>query len=923
MNLQGPQDPRPSLSVYYNASRLRTDTWSRLKTSARRLGAALEAGYPGDNHREQLDKCLAELAALEDYWAFPGERVVEELKRLLADEDLEGLAELSSRTVRLLTSHSYRASEDPGALASGREQRLAPEGEEQEAPRDARPYFEVLVVDDLEPAEEAALRARLLSHRRPEDEFVYDVVVVPSFEDALIAVLLNYHLQSVVVRYDFPFRSEKRLGFVSRILEGVGHDQAQRLDDTQTDLLLAKAIHAVRPSLDLYLVTDAPVEELAGSLERRYRRVFYRQEDYRELHMSILKGIRARYRTPFFSAVRSYAQKPTGVFHALPISRGKSISKSHWIKDLEEFYGPNLFLAETSATTAGLDSLLQPHGSLKEAQELAARAFGAERSFFVTNGTSTANKIVLQAVLHPGDIVIASRDCHMSHHYAMVLVGAEPIYLDPYPLTPYSIYGAVPLREIKRQLLALRRAGKLDRVRMLLLTNCSFDGIVYHPERIMEEVLAIKPDMIFVWDEAWFAFARFNPLSRRRTAMEAAKRLRERFASPDYQRRWEAWQAAHANDDDDALLEERLLPDPGQARVRVYATQSTHKTLTSLRQGSMILVRDQDFQRQVIAAFHQAYLTHTSTSANYQLLASMDVGRRQVELEGYELVQHQAELAVTLRERVNNHPLISKYFRLLTPEDLIPAEHRPSGFQAYGDLKTDWSKVDEAWAEDEFCLEPSRLTLFCGALGVEGDAFKRRLIEEFDIQINKTSRNTVLFMTHIGSTRGAVAYLIEVLTQVAAEMEDRVRDEGQLAFGLRAAAVSSLTKEQPILPNCSRFHAAFRPDPTGDTPEGDLRGAFFLAGHMENVEYLKLDGSIQAVMASGRQVVAATFIIPYPPGFPLLVPGQVISPEILSYLKALDVKEIHGYEPAHGLCVFREDTLAEALTARSRAGALH
>ena len=93
------------------------------------------------------------------------------------------------------------------------------------------------------------------------------------------------------------------------------------------------------------------------------------------------------------------------------------------------------------------------------------------------------------------------------------------------------MYGAVPLREIKSKLLALRAAGKLDRVKMLMLTNCTFDGIVYDVERVMEECLAIKPDLVFLWDEAWFAFARFHPVYRPRTAMRAARTLAERLRS--------------------------------------------------------------------------------------------------------------------------------------------------------------------------------------------------------------------------------------------------------------------------------------------------------------------------------------------------------------------------------------------------------
>ena len=125
------------------------------------------------------------------------------------------------------------------------------------------------------------------------------------------------------------------------------------------------------------------------------------------------------------------------------------------------------------------------------------------------------------------------------------------------------------------------------------------------------------------------------------------------------------------------LLRRRLLPDPARARVRVYSTQSTHKTLTSLRQGSMIHVWDQDFSQKVEETFHEAYMTHTSTSPNYQILASLDLGRRQAALEGFELVQKQIENAMRLRDAVDNHPLLSKYMRCLTTADLIPAEYRP------------------------------------------------------------------------------------------------------------------------------------------------------------------------------------------------------------------------------------------------------
>ena len=154
-----------------------------------------------------------------------------------------------------------------------------------------------------------------------------------------------------------------------------------------------------------------------------------------ELHLSILEGIAARFETPFFDNLKRYAQRPIGTFHALPIARGKSVFKSEWIRDMGDFYGINLFLAESSATTGGLDSLLEPTGNIKKAQEYAARAFGADHVFFVTNGTSTSNKMVVQALMKPGDIAIIDRNCHKSHHYGMVLSGGQPLYVDAFPLT--------------------------------------------------------------------------------------------------------------------------------------------------------------------------------------------------------------------------------------------------------------------------------------------------------------------------------------------------------------------------------------------------------------------------------------------------------------------------------------------------------
>lgn len=133
---------------------------------------------------------------------------------------------------------------------------------------------------------------------------------------------------------------------------------------------------------------------------------------------------------------------------------------------------------------------------------------------------------VYKALVRPGDVVLIDRDCHKSHHYGLVVGGARPCYLDAYPMHAFSMYGGVTLRDIKKALLGYRIVGRLHEVKLLVVTNCTFDGIVYNVRRLIEECLAIKPDLIFLFDEAWFAYAGFHPILKTRTAMHCANELR-------------------------------------------------------------------------------------------------------------------------------------------------------------------------------------------------------------------------------------------------------------------------------------------------------------------------------------------------------------------------------------------------------------
>jgi arginine decarboxylase len=325
----------------------------------------------------------------------------------------------------------------------------------------------------------------------------------------------------------------------------------------------------------------------------------------------------------------------------------------------------------------------------------------------------------------------------------------------------------------------------------------------------------------------------------------------------------------------------------------------------------MILVWDEDFHH-VEGPFEEAFFTHTSTSPNLQILASLDVARRQMELEGYELTMRATELALKIRREVNGHPLIGKYFRIATPEEMIPAEFRPSKVGDYGRPHSTWKDVLEAWDRDEFALDPTRLTVVCGDAGFDGTQFKNLLAERFDVQLNKTSRNSVLVQTNINNTRSDAALLIKVLADLAREIEQRLEQGGAGARAAFADRVRSLMTDVPDLPNFSRFLDSLRDNPKAASNEGHMRAAFFMAYDEKNCEFVKLASpEIDERLKNGPEMVSANFVIPYPPGFPIMVPGQVITAETITFMRKLDVKEIHGYHAAQGLKLLRADILAQ------------
>ncbi len=560
-------EARKGLSDYFSVAQGRVDRWR----TVHRLARALAAGGKDEGLRAKAADEIAAVEPLEELCAYPGPALMARVKERLQTGEYAAFARLAQRISISLLSNSYRddieawKSDDEGDAHTPD---VLPPGIGRGQSR--KPYFEVLVVSPGDRSTWHETRESLRHLRRDTDSFVYEPVVVGSFEDAVLAAIVNYNIQSVVIYDGFPYPSQHDVQDLRDIL---GPHLPARKDTVDGDLgtLLAQVLRAYRPELDIFLATDRDVGALAGSDETAcVRRVFYGLEEMLEIHLSILDGILDRYTTPYFDNLKKYAQRPIGTFHALPIARGKSIFKSNWIRDMGEFYGTNLFLAESSATTGGLDSLLEPTGNIKVAQDKAARAFGGDRCVLRDQRHVDLEQDRAHGAHAPGR--------HRADRPRLPQVAPLRLRARRRPAATTSTRFRSPstrctaasrsARSRRRCCTSRPRASSTAR-RMLVLTNCTFDGHVANVQQTMLECLAIKPDLIFLWDEAWFGFARFSPFLRRRTAMGATARIREMLADPAYKERYKAFRAKVGEIDpkNKALLDTPLLPDPDKVRA--------------------------------------------------------------------------------------------------------------------------------------------------------------------------------------------------------------------------------------------------------------------------------------------------------------------------------------------------------------------
>jgi len=637
----------------------------------------------------------------------------------------------------------------------------------------AKPVSRILVINDESLVLREFVKGLNAAARTLDNPLGIVFSGVTTAKEALAAIETDGDIQAVLVDdtlYSLPGGARKN---------GSARKKLQ-----MSALELVRRITRFRPELSVYILIaqekeDDVVDALFTEAVDGY---FYREErDYRGIYRILNAQIQERARTPFYDQLKNYVWMAKDQWHTPGHSSGESLRGSPWVNDFYEFMGEHVFDADLSVSVPMLDSLMEPKGVIAEAQAMAAKAFGARRTFFATNGTSTANKVIFQTLLAPGEKLLLDRNCHKSVHHGVVLSGAHPVYLDSALNRRYGLYGPVPKKTI------FEGIEKHPDAEALILTSCTYDGLRYDLAPIIEA--AHEKGIKVIIDEAWYGFARFHP-EFRPTALEAGAD---------------------------------------------YATQSTHKVMSAFSQASMIHVNDPDFREHL---FRENFNMHTSTSPQYTMIASLDVARKQAVMEGYKLLARTLALATELRAQINS----TGVFRVLELADLLPEEVRDDGIR----------------------LDPTKVTIDISGCGYTVEDLQKELFERYNIQTEKSTFNTLTLLLTIGTTRSKVSRLYDALMRIARERRARRR-----------------LVQTPEIPGFTRLR--FLP-----------RDAYYCGGEVVPV----FDERERVTKAlAGR--VCADQIVPYPPGIPVLVPGQLITPEIVDYLG--DLLHSHKRMELHGM----------------------
>jgi arginine/lysine/ornithine decarboxylase len=575
---------------------------------------------------------------------------------------------------------------------------------------------------------------------------------------------------------------------------------------------------------------------------------------------SYLEGVQP----PFFKALLDYAEDGSYSWHCPGHSGGVAFLKSPVGQMFHQFFGENMLRADVCNAVEELGQLLDHDGAIGESERNAARIFNADHCFFVTNGTSTSNKMVWHHTVAPGDVVVVDRNCHKSVLHAIIMTGAVPVFLKP-TRNHFGIIGPIPKSEfepatiqakIKANPLLKGVDEKQVKPRVLTLTQSTYDGVLYNTETIKKMLDGYVANLHF--DEAWLPHAAFHPFYGTYHAMG---KKRER---------------------------------PSESMV--YSTQSIHKLLAGISQASHVLVQDSQNNKLDRHLFNEAYLMHTSTSPQYSIIASCDVAAAMMEPPGgTALVEESILEALDFRRamrKVDDEYGKDWWFKVWGPDQLvedgigraedwiIKAEGRTAKWHGFGKLADGFNMLD-----------PIKATIVTPGLDLNGlfdqqgipASIVTKFLSEHGVIVEKTGLYSFFIMFTIGITKGRWNSLLTALQQFK---DDYDRNQ-HLWRVLPEFCQKHRTYERMGLKDlCQHVHSLYAKHDVARlttemylsdlTPAMKPSDAYAQIAH-RNTERVPIDA------LEGR--ITTSLVTPYPPGIPLLIPGEVFNRKIIDYLK--------------------------------------
>ena len=562
---------------------------------------------------------------------------------------------------------------------------------------------------------------------------------------------------------------------------------------------------------------------------------------------------------PFFKALTEYAADGSYSWHCPGHSGGVAFLKSPVGQMFHQFFGENMLRADVCNAVEELGQLLDHTGPVAASERNAARIYNCDHLYFVTNGTSTSNKMVWNSTVAPGDVVVVDRNCHKSILHAIIMTGAIPVFLMP-TRNHFGIIGPIPKSEfewaniqkkIDRNPFILDKTAK---PRVLTITQSTYDGVLYNVEEI-KDMLDGKIDTLH-FDEAWLPHATFHDFYG------------------DYH----------------AIGEGR----PRCKESMVFSTQSTHKLLAGLSQASQILVQDAENNKLDRDIFNEAYLMHTSTSPQYSIVASIDVAAAMMEAPGgTALVEESLMEALDFRRamrKVDEEWGADWWFKVWGPDDLseegLEAReawmlHANDDWHDFGDLAPGFNMLD-----------PIKATIITPGLDIKGNfsdkfgipaAIVTKYLAEHGVIVEKTGLYSFFIMFTIGITKGRWNTMVAALQQFKDDY-----DKNQPLWKVLPEFVQKQPRYEKVglRDLCDKIHAVYKANDvaklTTEMYLSDMIPAMKPTDAFAKMAHRKMD-RVPIDELEGR--VTAVLLTPYPPGIPLLIPGEKFNKVIVNYLK--------------------------------------